>query len=341
MKALQFLTGLALTAVGFTACNSYETSPNGLKYKIFDGGSKDSTKQGYVLKMNMRLTLNGSKDSVMADTYGKMPMFAPIQAPPPPGQPFYDPAEVFGMLKKGDSMVAVMYIDSMISKGIAQEASLPPYIKKGDKMTFTYKVLEVFKTDSIAREDFNKELAKDAPRREKEQKDMMEKMRKEQAAKQKAEEQELEKSGEKAKQIQAVQKYLADKKLSATQTKVGSFIKIDQQGSGEQVADGKYITVKYNGKSMRNDSTFDANTMTVKLGEQPFIIGFEDGLRQFKKGGKGTIYIPGYLAYGKEGMGGKFQPYEPLYFDVEITNVSDDNPNAVPQAHKEGDGHKH
>jgi len=86
------------------------------------------------------------------------------------------------------------------------------------------------------------------------------------------------------------------------------------------------------------DSTFDANQFTVKLGEQPFIRGFEDGLRQFKQGGKGTIYIPGYLAYGKDGNG-VFKPYEALYFDVEILNVSDSDPNV--QEHGPNDGHGH
>ena len=340
MRRSKILGAMVFAATAFVACNNvdYQTSPNGLKYKIFDGGGKDSTKEGNVLKMNMTVKLSGSKDTLLVDTYGKMPFFQPVQSVPA-GQPFYDPAEVFNKLKKGDSMIAVIYIDSAISKGLTQEAQLPPFMKKGDKLTYTYKVLEVFTQDSIARADYQKEMEKDAPRQKKEQEEMMKKFKKEQEDKQKAEEAELEKSGEKAKQNKEVQTYLDGKKITATQTPVGTFIKVDDPGAGAQVVDGKYVTVKYDGKKVRNDSTFDANQITVKLGDQPFIRGFEDGLRQFKQGGKGVIYIPGYLAYGKEGGGGAFQPYEPLYFKVEIVAVSDTDPAAA--AHGPNDGHGH
>ncbi len=339
MKRLKILSIAVFAACAFTACKNadYKTSPNGLKYIIFDGGSKDSTKDGYVLKMHMTARISGSKDSFLVNTYGKMPYFDQVQQIPA-GQPIYDPREVFKELKKGDSMVAIIYIDSAIKKGLTHEAQLPPFLKKGDKIIYTYKVLEVFKEDSIARADYQKEMEKDLPRQKKEQEEMMQKFRKEQEEARKAEEAELEKSGEKAKQIQEVQSYLASKKITATQTPVGTFVKIDNPGSGAQVADGKFVTVKYTGKTVAKDSTFDANQFTVKLGEQPFIRGFEDGLRQFKQGGKGTIYIPGYLAYGKDGNG-VFKPYEALYFDVEILNVSDSDPNV--QEHGPNDGHGH
>ncbi len=343
MKRVQILGTVVFAALAFTACKNldYKISPNGLKYAIVDGGSKDSTKEGHVLKMNMTVKLSGRKDTVLADTYGKMPYFAPVQLPPA-GQPYYDPSEVFKYLKKGDSMVALIYIDTAIKKGVIQEAALPPFMKKGDKLTYTYKVLEVFKLDSLARIDYQKEMERDAPRRKKEREEMMKKMKKEQEEKQKAEETELEKSGEKAKQVKAVQDYLSTKKITATATPVGAFVQQEVAGNGPQVIDGKYVTVKYDGKKLRNDSTFDANQFTVKLGEQSFIKGFEDGLKQFKEGGKGIIYIPGYLAYGKEGGGGMFKPYEPLYFKVEILKVSDSLPGApVPAGHAAGDGHNH
>ncbi|MCH5597864.1 FKBP-type peptidyl-prolyl cis-trans isomerase [Niabella ginsengisoli] len=346
MKRSQILGALVFATVAFTSCSNadYETTPSGLKYKIVDGGSKDSSKIGDVLKMNVIQKIEGSKDTILANTYGRLPAFVKIQDPSAMGpQGNYAPDELFKLLKKGDSLITIMYVDSLIKKGLAQEAQLPPFLKKGDKIVLTFKVVEVFKNDSLAQADEQKEMAKDAPRQQKEQMEMMEKMKKEQEAAQKADELALEKSGEKAKQIKEVQAYLASKKIAATQTPAGTFVKIDNPGTGAQVANGKFVTVKYDGKKLSNDSTFDANQFTVKLGEQPFIRGFEDGLRQFKQGGKGTIYIPGYLAYGKDGMG-TFKPYEPLYFNVEITGVSDTDPGAAPQGaagHSPNDGHGH
>lgn len=345
MKRSQILGALAFATIAFAACNNadYQTSASGVKYKIIDGGGKDSSKVGDVLKMNVLQKIEGAKDTVLTDTYGKLPAFVKIQDAAMPNA--YGPDEFFKKLKKGDSLITVLYVDSLIKKGLVQEAQLPPFMKKGDKILLTFKVLEVFKNDSLAQADYQKEMEKDAPRQKKEQEEMMKKMMKEQEAAQKADEAALEKSGEKAKQVKAVQDFLTAKKWAATQTPVGTFVKIDEPGAGAQVADGKFVTVKYDGKKLSNDSTFDANQFTVQLGVQPFIKGFEDGLRQFKQGGKGTIVIPGYLAYGKEGNGGRFKPYEPLYFKVEILSVSDTEPAApqmpTPQGHSPNDGHGH
>ncbi len=315
----------------FIACKNadYQTSPNGLKYVIFDAGAKDSTEEGHTLKMNMTARLMGSKDTLLADTYGKMPFFAAIQSPPG-GQPLYDPSELFKQLRKGDSMVAIIYIDSAIQKGLVPADRLPAFMKKGDKIVYTYKVLEVFKVDSLARADYELEVAKDEPRREQEQKEMAEKARKEQEIARKEEIKALEKSGEKAKQIEEIESFLAGKKVEAKQTPEGTFVKVDERGSGPTAADGKYVTVKYTGKKVNTDSTFESSQFTVKLGEQSLIPGFEDGVKQFNQGGKGTIYIPGYLAYGKQGND-RFKPYEPLYFEVEILGVSDTDPDLAQQ----------
>ena len=349
MKRSHILGALVFATAAFTACNNAElkTSPNGLKYKIFDGGSKDSTKEGDMLKMNLTVKLSGHLDTTLADTYGKMPSYAPVQAIPP-GQPYYDPSEVFNQLKKGDSMVAVIYIDSAISKGLATEATLPPFFKKGDKITFTYKVLEVFKNDSLARADMMKEQEKDAPRARKEQEEMMKKAQAEQDAKHAAEIDSLKKSGGIDKQNKEVTDFLSKKGVTGyVTTPLGAFVKIDNPGTGASVVDKKFVTVKYTGKHILKDSTFQDGEFTTEIaGPMGAIKGFEDGLKQFKEGGSGTIYIPGYLAYGgTPPPGSPFQPFEPLSFKVEIKKVSDIDPNAMPpaaaEAHDPNDGHAH
>lgn len=330
MKRLHIFSLVVIAALAFTACKdaNYKTTPSGLKYKIIEGGSKDSTKEGDVLKMHVIQKISGGKDTVLTDTYGKMPAFVKVQAPMA-GQPSYGPDEVFKYLRKGDSLVTVLFVDSLIKKGVAQEGSLPPFLKKGDKITFTFKVLEVFKNDSLAQADYQKEMELDAPRQAKEQEEMMEKMRKEQEAAQKKEVDSLKKAGAVAKQEQEVAGWLSSKGITATKTALGTFVKIDNPGTGAQVADGKFATVKYTGKKILADSTFESNSFTMPIGKGGSIPGFEDGLKQFKQGGKGTIYIPGYLAYGKNHPP-IFKPYEALSFDVEITEVSDKDPSAMP-----------
>ena len=47
----------------------------------------------------------------------------------------------------------------------------------------------------------------------------------------------------------------------------------------------------------------------------------EEGLEAFREGGKGTLYIPGFRAYGKSHP--RFQPFEPMKFEVELLRVAD------------------
>lgn len=345
MKRLHILGAVAIAASVFASCQNadFKTTASGVKYKIFEGDSKDSTKEGDVLKMHVTQKISGSKDTTLIETYGKMPAFVKVQTPPP-GQGTYGPDELFKQLKKGDSLVSVLFVDSLIKKQLMAEAQLPPFMKKGDKITLTFKVLEVYKNDSLANLDYQKEMAKDAPRQQKEQEEMMKKMMAEQEAAQKADIAELEKSGEKAKQVKAVQDYISAKGFTSVQTPKGAFVKIDNPGTGAQVANGKFVQVKYTGKTLDKDSTFDSGEIPVQIGQGGSIPGFEDGLKMFKQGGKGIIFIPGYLAYGKDGFGGKFKPYQPMYFNVEISSVSDQAPQ-MPQGpqggHSANDGHGH
>ncbi|MBZ4191245.1 FKBP-type peptidyl-prolyl cis-trans isomerase [Niabella beijingensis] len=317
MKQLKTLGLVVFAAAAFTACNNteFKTTASGLKYKIYEGGSKDSVKIGEVLKFNVTQKVSGTKDTTLYNSYETMPEYMPLQTVPP-GQGDYSPIEILPKLKKGDSAVIIMFVDSLIKKGLAQEAQLPPFMKKGDKFIFTFKVLEVFKNDSLAMLDRQKE---------------MEAYQKREEAKQKADSIAFEKSGGKQKQIAAVEEYLKKKNITATKTALGTFVKIDAPGDGAPIANGKFVTVKYNGKHLLTDSTFQSSSFTVPIGQQGSIPGFEDGLKQFKKGGKGVIYIPGFLAYGKTPPpGSPFKEYEPLYFEVEITDVSDNMPQ--PQA---------
>ena len=67
MKQLKTVGLLVLAAAAFTACKNaeYKTTPSGLKYIIYDGGSKDSAKIGEVLKFNVTQKISGAKDTTL------------------------------------------------------------------------------------------------------------------------------------------------------------------------------------------------------------------------------------------------------------------------------------
>ena len=322
--SLVMIVSLAIAA----SCNkvSYQKAKSGMLYKIISSNSKDSTaKEGQWLRLNFTQKLN---DSLLQSNYGKMPVYAQVTTSP---NNLYNPAEIFGLLRKGDSVITVVITDSLLKKGLMQE--LPPFMKKGDRLTTTFKITEIFKNDSLYQADANIESEKDRPRQMKEQEEQMAKMEKEMREQKQKDELEMEKSGEAARGVQEMEAYLKNKTIAAQKTGKGTFVSIQQQGTGPQADSGKYVTVKYAGRVLATDSVFQSNSFTFQLGQGKVISGWDEGLESFKEGGKGTLYIPGFRAYGKNPpQGSPFKPFEALIFDVEMLKVSDIKPAETEQA---------
>jgi FKBP-type peptidyl-prolyl cis-trans isomerase len=295
---------------------NYRKTKSGLLYKIFPGKGKDSlVKVGQMAKFNFVYKFN---DSVIYDSHGKMPGYAKVEEML---QGTYDLREIIPLMKEGDSAVTVQMADTLMKFG----AQLPPDTKKGDRFITTMRIVKVFPSDSIGLADVRIEEEKDMPRRMKEQEERMAKMMKEQEEMQKKKMEEWKKSGQVAKELKAMEDYLASKKITARKTGEGTYVNIVQQGTGPAAALNKYVTVKYTGRSLEKDSVFQSNTYSLTIGKDAVIQGWTDGLQLFNKGGKGTLYIPGFLAYG-EGEGPAGKPFAPLIFDIEILEVLDKAP---------------
>lgn len=313
-QSVFFILALAF----FAACNSvdYKKTSSGLLYKIYPGKGKDSLiKSGDIVKFHFTRKLN---DSVLYTSYGKMPAYAVVDPNP---QSAYSPIEILTYLKKGDSAITMEIVDTLIRR---QSPALPPFAKAGDRISTTLRVIEVYKSDSLARADYAIESEKDRPRQMKEQEEQMAKMMKEQQEMQLKEDQELEKSGEIAKELKEIQDYLDKKNIPAKKTGKGTFVHITEEGTGPFAENGKYVQVKYTGKILTTDSVFQSNVYAFQLGKGGTIRGWEEGLLVFKQGSKGTLFIPGFLAYGKNpDPRSPFKPFEALKFDIELLKVSD------------------
>src|SRR6187402_417114 len=281
----------AALAIVMQSCSAdYKKTKSGVVYKIFPGGSKDSVARfNDIVKFNLIYKIN---DSLLADTHGKMPGFFVI-SPQVVGS--YSEFEVFTELKKGDSLVATLLVDTLLKKG--QQI---PFAKKGDQIKAYIKILEVFRTDSIARKDYEAEMAKDRPRQEKEAKEAETK--------------------QKEKEEKEMQAYFSANKLTPVRAPQGTYVLIKEKGTGAPAAVGKFVTVKYAGRGLINNQQFDAGVYVFQVGPGNAIQGWHDGIPLFNKGGKGILYVPGSLAYGQDGPAG---PFATLVFDVEILNVSD------------------
>ena len=216
----------------------------------------------------------------------------------------------------------MLLVDSLLKKSGGQ--GLPPFMKKGDRLVLTLKVMDVFRDENLYQADRQAEMERDRPRAMKEQEEQMANMVKEQQEMKRKDELEMETSGEAAKGIAAMEAYLKEKNIVAQKTGKGTFVLIKEQGKGPMADSGKYVTVKYSGRTLEKDSVFDSGVYPLQLGIAQVIAGWDEGLQLFRQGGKGTLYIPGFRAYGKSHP--KFKPFQAMIFDIEMLNVSDTMP---------------
>jgi FKBP-type peptidyl-prolyl cis-trans isomerase len=147
------------------------------------------------------------------------------------------------------------------------------------------------------------------------------------------------------------QKYMLDQVLlkypNAKQSATGLVYDIVNYGEGDKPVLGSKMGLHYKGTirsdGKKFDSSYDRNSpLEFNYLVQKMIPGFEEGIGMLGKGGKATLIIPYFQAYGKEGRPGAIPPYADLVFEIEILQV--DPANSTPKQdhiHTEGDGHKH
>ena len=285
MKKISSCLLVCAVAVAAVSCTNqeYKKTKSGLLYKIISDKKGEPAKKGQFLKANV---LQKLRDSVLYSSYASMPVYLPVDSP----RPVYSPIEVFSMLRKGDSAVVVELADTLQRKFGGQ---LPPFIKKKDKIVINFKVLDIFPNEEALMAD-----------------------------------KELETKKEHDKESKAIEDYLAQNKINAQKTAKGTYVVITDPGTGAAADSNKQVSVRYTGKLFPSGKQFESNMtgpadpFKLVIGKHQAIEGWDDALRLFKKGGKGTLYIPAYLAYDQRpGPGNK--PFENLIFDIEVVDVTD------------------
>ncbi|MBZ5856156.1 FKBP-type peptidyl-prolyl cis-trans isomerase [Flavihumibacter profundi] len=286
MTKISLLT-TAIAAIMMAACGSadYSKTKSGITYKIVEKGSGPQVKLGQFLKVHYTQKVN---DSILGTSIGGSPAFARVDSI----GAVYNPAEIFRFLHKGDSVVVVQEVDSLLK----QNPVLPPFMKKGGKLYLTLRVVDVLDNEADVK-----------------------------AA------QEVELKAQETRDVASLDEYLKKNNITAKKIGRGTYVSVQSQGEGAVADSGKFVSVRYRGKLMSTGKEFETNMeagkepITFPLGQGQVIPGWDEGLKEFAKGGKGTLYIPGFLAYGsRPGPGGK--PNEALIFDVEMVDIADKAP---------------
>jgi len=103
-------------------------------------------------------------------------------------------------------------------------------------------------------------------------------------------------------------------------------------GTGAEAVKGKIAVVHYTGwlydefatdkKGKKFDSSLDRQSpFSFPVGGGRVISGWDEGVQGMKVGGKRTLIIPPYMAYGARGAGGVIPPNATLIFDIELLDV--------------------
>jgi FKBP-type peptidyl-prolyl cis-trans isomerase FkpA len=286
-----WLVMIALVMVG-VSCTSvgYKKTKSGLEYKIFEGSGKgQALKPGDIVKFEYKITY---KDSLLASSYGVVPGYDMVDSA---GRP-HEFSELLKELKVGDSLVTFQIYDTMKSLNPMQA---PSFMKKGEKIKTTLKVLGAFKSRDSVMVDYQNEVNKF-----------------------------------KSRELTVLKKYIDGKGIKAELVN-DVYVEVTDKGAGVPVIPGKEVSIKYTGYNLEGkffDSNMDSTKQTMKhdLSPYPFIAGQTGaiqgilvGVLNFNKGGKGRLFIPSALAYGPAGSPPAIQPNENLIFDIEIVDVKD------------------
>lgn len=304
---------LFAATLGLAACNNYEKGPGGLMYKIHKSEGKEKIKEGDIIKLNF--IQKNEKDSIMANTYDlEQPQVFPV------GKKAYDGDmnDVLYLFGEGDSATFKLDLDTM-----AKHSGQPkPEQLKNDKfLVFTVKIEKVLHKDPKEADSVFQNKAKDFF-----QKDY-------QAAIEKH------KTSEDAK----IKNYIKANNLKVQTSASGLQYVISTPGSAQKPVAGDTLMVNYTGKLTTKktdgkDNIFDTSDEKIakesgkynpqaQYGPRQFALGmaipgFDEGLKMLGKGGKATFIIPSKLGYGENGMPqGGINPYTPLVFEVELTDI--------------------
>ena len=298
---------IGITSLVFLSSCTEQTKKftDGTEYKVISDSKGIKIANGNFIEVEI---LKKYKDSVIYDSREIMPQFG-----------LYDTAQfpplfkvIFKDVRVGDSVFTKNLVDSVYKAG-----NMPPFAKKGEYEITTYKFVNVFTTKEQTDSAYNKWLP----------------LAKVRSAK-KMNEQILADLKTNAPQLKTDDKILSDymtaNKLTGTKAPWGTYVVITTPGTGENLTDSSIAVVNYTGRTLA-DTVFDSNT-DAKFGhKQPInvdlsqistvILGWNDGLKQMKKGSKGKLLIPSSLGYGKTGNGEKIKPNENLIFDIEVVDV--------------------
>lgn len=303
-KKIIFLSALA-GILFTTACQNFQKGPGGLEYKIVKDNGQEKALAGDFLAID--LIVKSDRDSILTSTYDlNFPQVVNIAPDSIPGTYDGDYNSMFKFLGEGDSAVFKLNLDTMASK-----VGQPKPDFADHHLIFNVKVRKHFKKGDLTDSAFFAQI-------DTYYEGVMEDLKK----------------GEETK----LASYISKNKLEPQKTETGLQYVITDEGAGTKANVGDTVVVNYVG-ALTNDKIFDTNIeetakaegahnpmrpyepLRFRIGHDPVIQGWTEGMQLLAKGGKATFLIPSNLGYGERGGGNEIPPYAPLVFKVELLDI--------------------
>ena len=117
--------------------------------------------------------------------------------------------------------------------------------------------------------------------------------------------------------IKKIQAYLAENNLTAQSTASGLHYLIEVEGNGEHPTINDVVVVHYKGYYLDGTVFDQTGTDPISFPLSAVITGWQEGIPLFSKGGKGKLFLPSGLAYGKNPPSG-VPANAVMIFDVEL-----------------------
>jgi len=282
---------IVILAVGCTD-QRFKKTKTGLEYKVVSGNGGNDIKYGNAIQFKAYSYYN---DSLMSTPYDSVAQVIEVDSTKLPAE--Y--VGIFESAKKGDSIVTRMSTDTIMKFN-----PLPSFAKKGQFLGYRFRIINIItdasKVTALRNESMESIKRIDSISTEK----------------------------QKLTDDKTLSDYITKNNIKATKTPKGTYVEVQNPGEGIALDSGKAITVDYKGMTLDGkifDQSYDATGKSTKpftfvIDQRGAIQGWSDGLVYFKKGGKGRLFIPSYLAYGPRGSG-DIKPNSPIMFEVSVVDV--------------------
>jgi FKBP-type peptidyl-prolyl cis-trans isomerase len=309
---LLLLTG-ALLLNKADAQVTFDHTPKGVAYHIFNTGSGEKIKASNVITFNF--IQKTDKDSVLYSSYKSG---NPVKLQVQPSQSITDLMEIFPLMALKDSAVVKIPADSIFA---GHEEQRPPFLPKGSSVVFSIKVERVQTMDeAIAERNTALEAMKSA------------------------EALALSKYITESKKIYKTTpsglKYIITKPSLKPKALKGDTAYVNYVG---HTLDGKVFDTSIEAvakTSGLNQPGRPYEPIKVAVGMSEVIPGWDEALQLLNEGSKATLVIPSAIAYGERGSGEMIPGFTPLVFEMEIVKVKRIPHPAAKTAAKKGTAKK-